>query len=67
LAATETSSDRARPWPGTRWTIDGAVWTVGALRRDRWESTVMATDAEGHVMHRPEETFIGAAAPANRE
>lgn len=60
-----TETDARRPAPGTRWLIDGTVWTVGALGRDRWESTVMATDAEGHVLHFPEDTFVDVATPAD--
>lgn len=67
MSATETTADPVRPWPGTRWLLDGTIWTVAALRRDRWESTVLATDGHGHVLHYPEDTFVGAATPADPE
>lgn len=38
-----TGYDAARPWPCTKWDIEGVTWTVGALRRGGGETTKQGT------------------------
>lgn len=56
-----------RPWPGTKWVLDGRQLLVAALRSDGIETTVLATDCHGDVLHWPEKTFVAAATQVDVE